>query len=243
MRQVRLTLVIRHHSVVKSCFRRSAYRASAWIVAALLPCFAVTASAQVVRCVDAAGNITYQDAPCEKGQAARNVTLPSAETRDTAGAWEAAARDGRVIKGMPKRWVIRARGTPLEIRPGSAREDATEIWRYVGRDGSLLVGFAGSDVQWIRDESARRSEPVPASPLSSSAARGPENRRFVIAGRYCEHVIAEIGPPDRQEPIALSAGEAGFRFFYEPVAGDSLMRTVFSCIGGKVADVERTVVR
>ena len=228
---------------MKYCFRRLANRAFAWIVVGLLPCLAVTASAQVVRCVDAAGNITYQDAPCERGQTARNVTLPSAETRDNAAAWEAAARDGRVIKGMPKRWVIRARGTPLEIRPGSARDDATEIWRYVGRDGSLLVGFAGSDVQWIRDDSARRSEPVSASPSTASAVRGPENRRFVIAGRYCEHVIAEIGPPDRQEPLAFAAGEAGFRFFYEPVTGDPQMRTVFSCIGGKVADVERTVVR
>jgi hypothetical protein len=66
----------------------------------------------------------------------------------------------------------------------------------------------------------------------------------VIAGRYCEHVLAEIGPPDRQQPLPASGDSAaGVRYFYEPQAGDPRMRTVFSCIAGKVADVERTVVR
>ncbi len=33
------------------------------------------------------------------------------------------------------------------------------------------------------------------------------------------------------------------RYYYEPAAGDASMRTVFSCIDGRVADVERTLVR
>lgn len=212
-------------------------------------CLAGDAGAEVIRCLDAAGNITYQDVPCEPGQAARSVTLPPAESRDSASAWEAAARDARVIKGMPKRWVIRARGTPVEIRPGTASEAATEIWRYAGRDGALVVGFAGPDVAWVRDdgarkgepaEVARKSEPVPATPVPETT-RGPQNRRFVIVGRYCEHVVAEIGSPDRQE--SLPGPEGGVRYFYEPQPGDPQMRTAFSCIRGKIADVERTVVR
>ena len=73
----------------------------------------------------------------------------------------------------------------------------------------------------------------------------------MIAGRFCEHVFAEIGAADREEPLApppdtagaAPPGQAGKRYFYEPQAGDPQMRTVFSCIGGKVADVERTLVR
>lgn len=210
-----------------------------WLFATL-GLWAAGAGAEVIRCIDAAGNITYQDVPCNPGQAGRNVPLPTAESPDNAAAWEAAARDARVIKGMPKRWVIRARGTPAEIRPGSAREEATEIWRYTGGNGTLLVGFAGSDVNWIREEGARGGER--AAPSPAAATRGAHNRRFVIAGRYCEHVVAEIGPPDRQESLAASTANAGVRYIYEPQSGDPQMRTVFSCVGGKVADVERTVV-
>ena len=42
---------------------------------------------------------------------------------------------------------------------------------------------------------------------------------------------------------AAAPTTAGVRYYYEPAEGDPQMRTVFSCIGGKVADVERTLVR
>ena len=74
----------------------------------------------VVKCIDANGNITYQDAPCTAGQAGRTMELAAAEAREDTGAWEAAAKDARVVKGMPKRWVLRARGAPAEIRPANA---------------------------------------------------------------------------------------------------------------------------
>jgi hypothetical protein len=209
---------------------------------------AVTADAQgnVVKCVDAGGNITYQDSPCIAGQAGRSVELPQAETREDTSAWEAAARDARVVKGMPKRWVLRARGAPAEIRPATTSEQATEVWRYSAKDGAVLVGFAGPSVAWVRDETAARTA-APASTGGDAATRGAQNRRFVIAGRFCEHVFAEIGAADREEPLAAPPDKApatgGTRYTYEPQAGDPQMRTVFSCVGGKVADVERTVVR
>lgn len=206
---------------------------------------AFPALADVVKCIDADGNITYQDIPCDPGQAGRNVAMPKAETNEDTGPWEAAARDARIVRGMPKRWVLRARGTPTEIRPAGAREDATEIWRYAGRDRATLVGFTGPTVSWVREDALRRTDTAaaPPAPTVDAAVRGAHNRRFVIAGRYCEHVFAEIGPPDRQEAIDAAGAAAATKNYYEPQTGDPQMRTVFTCAGGKVAEVERTVVR
>ncbi len=218
---------------------------------------APAAVGEVVKCIDVNGNITYQDVPCTGGQAGRKVELPKSEALEDTTAWEAAARDARVVKGMPKRWVLRSRGAPVEIRPPAAREDATEVWRYAAKDGALLIGFAGPNVAWVRDEPGVRAAPpaTTASPVdgaaASAATRGAQNRRFVIAGRFCEHVFAEIGAADREEPLpAMAAANAaaaapppGTRYTYEPQAGDPQMRTVFSCVGGKVADVERTIVK
>lgn len=204
----------------------------------------------VVKCLDADGNVTYQDSPCAHGQAGRNVELPKAESREDTGGWEAAARDARVIRGMPKRWVLRARGAPLEIRPAAAGEDASEVWRYAGKDGAVLVGFAGPNVAWVRDDVPARSSagagtaPASAPASEASAARGAQNRRFVIAGRFCEYVFAEIGAADRQEALPPAPGRtAGIRYYYEPKAEDPQMRTAFTCQDGRVADVERTLVQ
>jgi hypothetical protein len=229
-------------------------RDHSWLVAGCAALAAATlATAQgVVKCVDADGNITYQDSACAPGQSGRSVELPKAESREDTAAWEAAAREARVIRGMPKRWVLRARGAPVEIRPATAREDATEVWRYAVKDGALLVGFAGSNVAWVREDAPARPPAVasPPPPTAATSTRGAQNRRFVIAGRYCEHVFAEIGAADREEPLEAAAGAdaqapvaKGTRYIYEPQAGDPVMRTVFTCVDGKVADVERTVVR
>ncbi|MCC7039024.1 MAG: DUF4124 domain-containing protein [Burkholderiales bacterium] len=234
---------------------------SALLLAAVVGATAPAAQ-PVVKCIDAAGNVTYQNAPCEKGQVVRPIEMPKAENRDDTSAWELAAHEGKVVPGMPKRWVLRARGAPAEIRPAVPRDAATEIWRYRGADGaSWLVGFQGEQVAWMRDEArspagsagaASASAPPGAGPASGSttaaaggsATRGPQNRRFVIAGRYCEHVFAEIGPADRDEPLpANGSAPAGRRYIYEPAPGDPSMRTVFSCVDGRVADVERTLVR
>ena len=232
----------------------------AWMLAAAT----AAASAQsIVKCVDAAGNVTYQDPPCTKGESARNVELPKAETREDTTAWEEAARSARVVRGMPKRWVLRSKGAPYEIRPPTAREDATEVWRYAERGGAaIIVGFAGPNVAWVRDDAA----PVPAKPAAPPApapaaasaatpkpsAQGAQNRKFVLPGRYCEHVFAEIGAADREEALSAAAAsgdaaattaESAKRYFYDPAAGDPSMRTVFTCVDGKVVDVERNVVQ
>ena len=247
-------VVMRHDIAMmrRPLMPRPAMRARYGFLALLA--LACSASGQgVVKCIDPQGNITYQDAPCAGGQAGRTVELPKAETREDTSAWEAAARDAQVVRGMPKRWVLRSRGAPLEIRPPGNREDATEVWRYSGKNGAVLVGFTGGNVAWIRDEATAAPAPAPARTAAPSGGpattQGAQNRRFVIAGRYCEHVFAEIGAADRQEPLptvpaaegAAPPASAGVRYTYEPKAGDGQMRTVFSCIDGKVADVERTL--
>jgi hypothetical protein len=237
------------------------------ILASILAVASATAASQsIVRCLDASGNVTYQDAPCTGGQAGRSVELPKAETREDTSAWEAAARSGRVVRGMPKRWVLRSKGAPYEIRPATTREDASEVWRYAGKDGTaIIVGFAGPNVAWVRDDTgpvpvpksagpaatAAPAATAPTAPAAKSSAQGAQNRKFVLPGRYCEHVFAEIGPADHEEalPAAEAGGDAqapanaGKRYVYEPSAGDPSMRTVFTCADGKVGDVERTVVQ
>lgn len=236
--------------------------ASSAACAAVLALLASDAMAQsVVKCVDGEGNVTYQNAPCDKGQAGRPMDVPKAEARDETSAWEAAAREARVVRGMPKRWVLRSRGNPAEIRPGGPREEASEVWRYAARDGvSMLVGFAGPNVAWVRDGARPTAGAMPPAANTAGAASGAsapagaaggaapivgaQNRRFVIAGRYCDHVFAEIGPADRDTVVAAGAETAaGKRYVYEPAPGDPSMRTLFSCIDGRVADVERTMVR
>jgi len=226
--------------------------ASACVVLALIV-LATTALSQgsVTKCIDADGNVTYQDSPCAPGQAGRSVDLPKAETREDTGAWEAAAREARIVPGMPKRWVLRSRGAPAEIRPAREREVATEVWRYSTKNGMLLVGFSGPNVGWVHDGDAAPAPAPAAAVVAVDATHRAQNRRFVIAGRECEHVFAEIGASDRQEPLppaAAAEGAAkvvptGKRHIYEPRPGDPQMRTAFSCIDGKVADVERTIVR
>jgi hypothetical protein len=229
----------------------------AWMLAAA----AAAASAQsIVRCIDPSGNVTYQDAPCQKGEAGRNVELPKADTREDTAAWEDAAAKGRVVRGMPKRWVLRSKGAPYEIRPPTAREDATEVWRYADRGAvAVIVGFAGPNVAWVRDDTAPVTASKPAAPTSVAAPAGPakpstqgaQNRKFVLPGRYCEHVLAEIGAADREEALSppapggepQPAAEPAKRYFYNPATGDPSMRTVFTCVDGKVAEVERTVVQ
>ena len=241
---------MRHHNAMNRGIYAAASRrgkAAGAVLLAVLWTFAASGlvTAEVIKCTDADGNVSYQDIPCGQGQAGRPVALPQAETKNETDAWQRAAGEARVVKGMPKRWVLRARGAPTEIRPASAREQASEVWRYAGRDGVMLVGFTGPEVVWVREDVASRDGESPAKAVATeTAATGAQNRRFVIAGRECAHVFAEIGQPDRQEPLPAAGGPApGMRNFYDPQPADGALRTVFSCVGGKVVDVERTVVQ
>jgi len=220
-----------------------------------------TARVQIVKCTDTGGHVTYQQAPCVAGQQGRAIELVKDKAPPNASTWESAAAAGQVVSGMPKRWVLRARGTPVVIRAATAAEEATEIWRYPQAATVLTIGFAGDAVVWVRDEPRLATAPEAAPALAGAPAARPgtatappsvpDNRRsaearsLIARGSACDLVLAEMGPPDRKEPVQISAAALGgpdilaaaTKYIYDARA-DADGRTVFTCLGGKVADVE-----
>ena len=100
-------------------------RIASIVMMAMLPHAPV--SAEVYKCVAAGGHITYQQTPCAGGQRGTTVELEESVALPPSGddtLWSAAARDKRVIVGMPKPFVIAALGRPGEIR-GTARAPGT----------------------------------------------------------------------------------------------------------------------
>lgn len=228
----------------------------------MLPCSLLLALAwsdacgQIVKCIDTSGHVTYQQAPCAAGQQGRAIDLVPDAAPVGAATWEAAADAGRVVPGMPKRWVLRARGTPPDIRAATPAEQATEIWRYPQTTTVLTVGFTGDAVAWVRDEprlaAAPASAPAPAAapPVAASNRRSAESRSSIARGRTCDSVLAAMGPPDRKESVQISAATLGgpdilaaaTKYIYD-AGGDANERTAFTCLGGKVAGVERAGAR
>jgi len=214
------------------------------------------ARGQIVRCTDTNGHVTYQQAPCAAGQQGRAIDIKADEAPVDAVTWEAAAAAGRVVPGMPKRWVLRARGTSPDIRAATPSEQATETWRYPQTTTVLTVGFAGDAVAWVRDEprltaapAATRAPaptPTPAPPVAASNRHSADNQSSIARGRACDSVLAAMGPPDRKESVQISAATLGgpdilaaaTKYFYD-AAVDANARMAFTCLGGKVADVER----
>ena len=216
-RSMREASAMRHHSAMKRRIPRGVTTVGRRCAGLALTLLAI-AAARAGQCRSSASTPTaispIRTSLALPGQAGRTIDLPKAEAREDTSAWEAAARDARVVNGMPKRWVLRAR-RPIEIRPASPREDATEVWRYAAKDGALLVGFAGSNVVWVRNEAVRTPAPASAftAPARNPAATSPRAARRIdascIAGRFCEHVFAEIGAADREEPLAPPSDAAG----------------------------------
>ncbi len=237
------------------------------------------ARGQIVKCTDPSGHVTYQHAPCAAGQQGRAIDINTDAPVDAAR-WEAAADAGRVVPGMPKRWVLRARGTPPDIRAATPAEQATEIWRYPQTATVLTVGFTGDAVAWVRDEprlaAAPASAPAPAAALAPAAApapgvvpapaaapasaaaplvaassrRGAESRSAIARGRTCDSVLAAMGPADRKESVQISAATLGgpdilvaaTKYIYDAETNAN-ERAAFTCLGGKVADVDRAGAR
>ena len=213
------------------------------------------ARGQIVKCTDTSGHVTYQQAPCAAGQQGRAMELVKDEAPADAASWGVAADAGRVVPGMPKRWVMRARGAPPDIRPATPAEKATEIWRYPQTATVLAVGFTGDAVAWVREEPrlaapAVAATPPVASPPAASTRRSAENRSSIARGQTCDSVLAAMGPPDRKEGVQISAATLGgpdilaaaSKYIYDAGA-DANARTAFTCLGGKVADVERAGAR
>src|SRR3954471_4013130 len=91
------------------------------------------APAEIYRCTDANGNVTYQQSKCPtSGKSSRVDTQETGRTFDSPAReadWAKAAQEKRVQPGMPRRWVRAALGTPSQMHLG-ADEGATETWEY-----------------------------------------------------------------------------------------------------------------
>ena len=214
---------------------------------------ATVAGAQVFKCVDANGQVVYQQEPCAGASRGGPVDLlldngsardgPEVEAR-----WRAAAAQRQVIAGMPKRWVQQALGQPTETRRGTPADGANEVWIYESRNGAARVGFVGNSVAWFRSESITPAAPSPV--VDAGAEQADAVRSRVSPDRNCDEVLAQLGAPGRREPIrvpqAAAGGERaaeGVRYVYEPLAGGLPVRLSFSCIDGRVATVSRDVPR
>lgn len=205
-------------------------------------------AAQVFKCVDRSGHVTYQESPCAAGQGGP-VALPeplltqpgspSSEKQDAA--WRAAAREGRAIVGMPKPFVTQALGSPAEIRAPRNGESGTEVWVYPRNGQVTRIGFSDGAVGWMRSD-------LPPERPGSGPAAGPRVdrearvREGLQVGKACTLALQDAGPPDKEEPLRASTGAiAGTRYLYVFDAGNANAYAAFVCIEGRVTSVERYI--
>jgi len=139
-----------------------AFRFPLTVLAVTMTLVPAVACAEVFKCVDGAGRITYQESPCTAGERGGAVVLPeqSVEVRESPeieAAWRAAATRHDVIKGMPKRWVQQALGVPTAIRAGTPSD---------ARCGTTAVNGRGAL------EISTTMPPLPRNVLHASQAAG-----------------------------------------------------------------------
>ena len=193
------------------------------------------APAAVYKCVDRAGRTTYQQVPCAEAQQGGRVelslsngsSLPPAGETDRV--WEERAQRKDVRAGMPRAFVVRAYGTPQEMRPGRARENASEVWLYRRADLELAVGFQKGLVAWTNDPAKLDIEPEVL----------PSRRQLATVGRPCEVLATEMGDPNSTTTMLDDqVGRNVERRQWDPAPGDR-ETTIVSCLDGKVLRVER----
>jgi hypothetical protein len=212
-------------------------------IVAVLP-----AAAQVYKCTDRNGHVTYQQEPCSGALKGGAVELTEPVTvRPGANAnealWSAAAREGRAIVGMPKTFVTEALGRAAEIRTPRAGEAGTEVWVYPKAGQVTRIGFQNNAVAWIRSDAIE----APAKPgVPAAPDREARVRQALVVGRPCDAALSEAGPADREEPLTVGAqGGAvqggGTRYVYTFDGSNVNAYAAFVCVGGRVTGVERYI--
>jgi Domain of unknown function (DUF4124) len=206
---------------------------------------AAPAAAQVYKCVDKSGHTTYQQSPCSGGQQGGTVKLEESVSIRPGGSeamWSAAAREQRVVVGMPKPFVTEALGTPAEIRAPRSGESGSEVWIYSKAGQTTRLGFVNNAVAWLRSDSAapesRPQTPAPGAP--PGAEREARIRDALAVGKTCTATLQDAGTPDREEP--LSAGTttgARYVYLFDPANPNAF--AAFVCLNGRVTSVERYV--
>ncbi|TMG82070.1 MAG: DUF4124 domain-containing protein, partial [Betaproteobacteria bacterium] len=122
--------------------------------AALVALVAAPAAAQILKCTDGSGNVTYQNEPCPKNVKAGHVDIFdnswTADRAEREAEWRRNASLHRVVTGMPLRWVRDALGEPAEVRD-TATAGAAAVWLYNFPDRSVQVGILADQVLWFRE--------------------------------------------------------------------------------------------
>ena len=225
------------------------------VLAIALVVLACPAHAQVFKCVDAVGRTTYQQSPCAKNEKGTKVELATdnGESKDSAALeaqWSAAAKEGRIVPGMSKRFVQNAYGIPTEVRPGSTADRASEIWSYKNPGGSSRrIGFLDGRVSWERADDASTEPPMADEPGDTQARRetpAVAARRTIAPGGDCGQIFGAAGKPDRSEGVQIAAAGPGGKTVQAPAMrhiydddGSGTRNMAFTCLGNIVTDVER----
>ena len=202
----------------------------------------------IYKCLDSRGQVTYQQEPCAGNSTGGPVQLIDALKVRPSGdeaLWSAAAREGKPLVGMPKPFVISASGEPREIRAPRPGEGGAEVWVYQKGGQVTRIGFAANGVvAWIRSDAVPADAPA-AGPTAALAAARPADRATRVrealgVGKPCTAVLAEAGPADREEPLAVgNVAGSGTRYVYAFEPGNANAYAAFVCIGGRVTAVER----
>ena len=219
---------------------RAAARSTSTTIA-LAAMLVLPAHAQVFKCVDKSGHTTYQQSPCGGGQQGGTVELKESVSIRPSGSeamWSAAARENRVIVGMPKPFVTEALGAPGEIRAPRSGEPGAEVWVYAKAGQITRLGFVNNAVAWIRSDAAAAEGRPAGSPAAPD--REARIRDALAVGKTCTAALQDAGPPDREEP--LSGGTVtGARYVYQFNAANPNAFAAFVCLNGRVTSVERYV--
>jgi hypothetical protein len=216
------------------------------IVAALLP---GAAAAQVYKCVDRAGHTTYQQSPCVGGQSGESIELadpvlvrPGALSSEKSEAlWQAAAREGRAVVGMPKPFVAQGLGSPAEIRAPRSGEVGSEVWVFPKGVQVTRIGFLDNVVAWIRsDATAPVRGSVAAGVPAAAADRETRVREALTIGKTCTAALQDAGAPDRDETLNVGQGvSTGMRYVYVFDAANANAYAAFICLNGRITSIER----
>jgi len=177
--------------------------------------FAAPASAQIFKCTDASGNVTYQNEACPKNMKAGRVDIFdnswTADRAEKEAEWRRNAASRRVVTGMPLRWVREALGEPAEIRD-TPTAGAAQVWAYSFPDRNVEVGILAEQVLWVHETPVvaplSRAPPVanPAPPGlgrdAADALRAPETQSAVP-----EIERSAATAPKAEAPRAIARGQ------------------------------------
>jgi hypothetical protein len=146
---------------------------------------ALPAAADIFKCTDRAGNVTYQNEKCPTGMKAGRVDIFdngwTASRTEKEAEWQRNAANHRVLAGMPARWVREALGEPAEVRE-TTTGGATELWAYSFPDRTVQVGMRDNAVLWSREApvnapvaqvapAQQSPPPTPEAPVNAPVAR------------------------------------------------------------------------